>query len=1468
MSSPLSPPSSIPRKSSPLNPRSLYSDSSTSSISSSAVQAAELLSPFSSKSRASEAQEETPSYNQLRTRPRGQSTSNLEMSKASLGGGGVRRPSDNFGDDRALFRGDAMATHEGERDTGIGQRLLRTNAFPTSSPGNIRGRSVSLTPQQEYAPLPDEESSGDGRTALDPPHEITSPVSSSVSVPVLLSRTRGDSQDSESEDMQSKRSSIPSILSMPASSAAKPATSFVHAGLTQPPSTEVTTESFEVVRTVGGGKGTINVPWAEARVSRPWQASNTAQKKKAAIPEEQEEGWIATRDQVARAAQSVLSTAGDITHELLEFTLEVGEFIPVPGLQTAVKTLLKIWDVLQMVDQNRMSCLGLVQDCASTVLAIRDEINDAGLQFFPSNLGDLLIIGFRIRAWLLAKSAFVDVLQLVEKLADMSFLKGYLKRDDISRQIKGCHGKLDKALDMFDRSIAVRALKYNLAAQKQSEDMYRLLERVLSGDIPIPARPSPTPGTGSPTIFVPSPTGSPTPMPGHTPLPGDAPDTLKVIQDVRTQKRGVGFAYDMADLRSLMTMALKAGSDAEMIQVLQVGRENMPEAIKALQRELEREVERERNSLPPDMAPSISGLSDGGLGGAGGGLGLSLVDADADAKPKAKLVRRVSITQVPVQPLPLRMDVDAGGDVILDDIIEGPTGGNGTGDAPFDGQLTRSRTVVSIDSERSSDEAPAKDTLDREFMESGIDALRRMSKGVETTLPSWTITQFEVDSEERIGVGYYSSVFRGNWRKRTVAIKVLHEGTSRSLFVREVEIWKKLNHPNVLKLFGASSPSAPPYFFVSAYAKNGSLVEFLKRVAVREKEGQAEVNTGRMIHAGDAGNGRRSVSPGKRSPSRRGRGSPGGGSGIGGWRMLSLGPYSSGSSSGIDSKETDLLRFMHEIAKGMEYLHRHGVVHGDLKAANVLMNDKIHCVITDFGQSEMKSEAFRMSGGNKSKGTLRWQAPEMMQGASQLSTEMDVYSFAITCVEILNMGRLPLPLMNDEAVTFFVLHENGRPPVPPSRYVTPALEELLREAWHHDPTIRPPFSKLVSDLKQIRKAFGNGGEEAISPAMSDHLELEPKQRPSPDMHPIPLPYTSPPRTQFLDALGLSPASSEAGSSFRTARDISSSPPSSYPYHFDRSEEALGSGPMAMPEPTLYNTVSSTRTLSRDPSDDEGTSPSTTSDENLAVWHYSGYDTPPPIDERLKQMRNERRYRMLLTHDFHPSLTLPLWTPSPVALGAVGYLRKPQGSFVTLFNAINPFKTAGIDMASLKGYGDFSTGKQRQDKRNFAQRKLDTVKSFFSSNSLSSRKYSFPLRAGHKSAYLCSETTQYRYFEDLDTPKKWFKANAETILRVYGTKHDIQKEDLYLVIGTLSTPNYGLFAHFNVFGAQRVRQPWGTFTTDSELPQDGGPLYHESDEDRLERQCASKVSIVGEGPWDTLIIAKLRFKPDNSEPTSL
>ena len=54
-----------------------------------------------------------------------------------------------------------------------------------------------------------------------------------------------------------------------------------------------------------------------------------------------------------------------------------------------------------------------------------------------------------------------------------------------------------------------------------------------------------------------------------------------------------------------------------------------------------------------------------------------------------------------------------------------------------------------------------------------------------------------------------------------------------------------------------------------------------------------------------------------------------------------------------------------------------------------------------------------------------------MQGAQVLTPQMDVYAFSICCVEILTMGALPWPLMDDDAVRHFVL---GMYPFAFSRY--------------------------------------------------------------------------------------------------------------------------------------------------------------------------------------------------------------------------------------------------------------------------------------------------------------------------------------------------------------------------------------------------------------------------------------------------
>ena len=69
----------------------------------------------------------------------------------------------------------------------------------------------------------------------------------------------------------------------------------------------------------------------------------------------------------------------------------------------------------------------------------------------------------------------------------------------------------------------------------------------------------------------------------------------------------------------------------------------------------------------------------------------------------------------------------------------------------------------------------------------------------------------------------------------------------------------------------------------------------------------------------------------------------------------------------------------------------------------------------------------------------------------------------------------------------------------------------------------------------------------------------------------------------------------------------------------------------------------------------------------------------------------------------------MWNPTPIELGAVGYLSKPSGTFVTLFNSFDPQKSSnGVvkGMPSVFGYGHVQQRTQRQDKRSAAKRGYD------------------------------------------------------------------------------------------------------------------------------------------------------------------
>ncbi|KAG6331355.1 hypothetical protein ID866_7733, partial [Astraeus odoratus] len=92
------------------------------------------------------------------------------------------------------------------------------------------------------------------------------------------------------------------------------------------------------------------------------------------------------------------------------------------------------------------------------------------------------------------------------------------------------------------------------------------------------------------------------------------------------------------------------------------------------------------------------------------------------------------------------------------------------------------------------------------------------------------------------------------------------------------------------------------------------------------------------------------------------------------------------------------------IAHGLQYLHGHDsgpIVHGDLKGANVLISEKGHALLTDYGLSRLVNSSFSMSVSAGRKDTLNWTAPETLKSEENESKkETDVWAFGVTALEL------------------------------------------------------------------------------------------------------------------------------------------------------------------------------------------------------------------------------------------------------------------------------------------------------------------------------------------------------------------------------------------------------------------------------------------------------------------------------------
>ncbi|XP_027365528.1 serine/threonine-protein kinase STY46-like isoform X2 [Abrus precatorius] len=157
-----------------------------------------------------------------------------------------------------------------------------------------------------------------------------------------------------------------------------------------------------------------------------------------------------------------------------------------------------------------------------------------------------------------------------------------------------------------------------------------------------------------------------------------------------------------------------------------------------------------------------------------------------------------------------------------------------------------------------------------------------------------------------------------------------------------------------------------------------------------------------------------------------------------------------------------LLKVAVDVSKGMNYLHQHNIIHRDLKAANLLMDENGTVKVADFGVARVKAQSGVMTAET---GTYRWMAPEVIEH-KPYDHKADVFSFAVVLWELLT-GKLPYEYLTPLQAAIGVVQKGLRPTIPKNTH--PKFVELLERSWQQDPTLRPDFSEIIEILQQLAK---------------------------------------------------------------------------------------------------------------------------------------------------------------------------------------------------------------------------------------------------------------------------------------------------------------------------------------------------------------------------------------------------------------
>jgi serine/threonine protein kinase len=171
-----------------------------------------------------------------------------------------------------------------------------------------------------------------------------------------------------------------------------------------------------------------------------------------------------------------------------------------------------------------------------------------------------------------------------------------------------------------------------------------------------------------------------------------------------------------------------------------------------------------------------------------------------------------------------------------------------------------------------------------------------------------------------------------------------------------------------------------------------------------------------------------------------------------------------------------------DIAGALSVAHRKGVIHGDVKPANILINAEGRVKLSDFGMARV---ARRDTGGSPLLGTPAYWCPEQIMGRPQ-DSRSDIFSLGGVLYEMLT-GESPFHGDSIQAVCTRVLSSSPLPPSHRNSTVPHALDEIVMKCLAKDPALRPVTGDALAEALYPLARRKVPAQQAAAPAQQSSL---------------------------------------------------------------------------------------------------------------------------------------------------------------------------------------------------------------------------------------------------------------------------------------------------------------------------------------------------------------------------------------------